>query len=274
MALGWMEDLRATCFGCHCAKELPDATDIVRITEMNLTFEAVYLLVTPLGGLKGIAGYHTSVMIRDEEYCFTPQGIVQSRHNLTHDLAGESMRKISIGSTAHSGASLVRNLDIFYRPGTYDILRKNCNSFSDCALFFLCRQRMWAGFRVVEQIGAFADASTQFVQTLSSGSYVPNGLANNFDLEDVIAYVKSLNIIDSFTQHSQGINNDVEFCQEVDGSSRILDEIVDVTSPGAGLELRMQSKLQVRATAESLKAADEEYQKILEGWEDEDGCSM
>ena len=29
-----------------------------------------------------------------------------------------------------------------FQGGSYDLLRKNCNSFSDCAVFYLLRQRI------------------------------------------------------------------------------------------------------------------------------------
>merc|ERR1712083_774945 len=59
----------------------------------------------------------------------------------------------------------------------YDLLRKNCNSFSDCAIFYLLGKRIPKQFRAMEQMG----------QSMASmvPDYTPNKAADGFDVEDV-----------------------------------------------------------------------------------------
>ncbi|CAE7677233.1 spin [Symbiodinium pilosum] len=44
---------------------------------------------------------------------------------------------VYMGLTRISGDDLREQLGRFFKRGSYDLLRKNCNSFTDCALFFL-----------------------------------------------------------------------------------------------------------------------------------------
>merc|ERR1711971_647024 len=74
-------------------------------------------------------------------------------------------------------------LQRYFVSGTYDLLRKNCNSFSDCALFYLVHKRLPKKYRSMEQLGS---AFSGIVQGASGGQYTPNPKAADFDLEKVI----------------------------------------------------------------------------------------
>jgi len=84
-----------------------------------------------------------------------------------------------------------------FQPGTYDMLYKNCNSFTDCALFFLCEQRLWPGFRVAERVGAIAAETTCAVapsgiaRLLGGVEYEPNPHATDFVLSRVLEEIAS-----------------------------------------------------------------------------------
>lgn len=148
----------------------------------------VELAVSPLAGMKGAAGYHSSVLIQGEEYFFSPMGIIHSPNVSSHK-RNPHMQRLFIGLSRYSGNDLVEFFDSHFPPGHYDLLRKNCNSFSDCALYFLCEQRMDLKFRTVELFGRLADDHAGIIQSISGGEYLPNPQAVGFDLEAVIAEV-------------------------------------------------------------------------------------
>eukprot|EP00439_Symbiodinium_sp_Y106_P017688 s5256_g2.t1 len=75
-----------------------------------------------------------------------------------------------------------------FQPGSYDLLRKNCNTFTDCALYFLCGKRLDSLFRLlpkvdlvqdmrykaVETLACMADERTGILQSITRGEYSPN----------------------------------------------------------------------------------------------------
>jgi hypothetical protein len=146
---------------------------------------AVELAVSALAGLKGAAGYHTSIVLDGEEYVFTPMGITRWDTVLSHKKNPE-MQRIAVGMTKYSGIDLIEFLDSWFPPGHYDLLRKNCNSFTDCALYFLCEVRLDPGFRQMERLGKLADDHYGFVQSISGGEYQPNPAAVDFEVERII----------------------------------------------------------------------------------------
>eukprot|EP00929_Paragymnodinium_shiwhaense_P007570 TRINITY_DN111487_c0_g1_i1.p1 TRINITY_DN111487_c0_g1~~TRINITY_DN111487_c0_g1_i1.p1 ORF type:complete len:532 (+),score=93.35 TRINITY_DN111487_c0_g1_i1:97-1596(+) len=148
---------------------------------------SVQLAVSPLGGMPGVSAYHTSVLLGGAEYFFSDQGIGSGRGTASHvgSPGRESaVRIIDMGTTAKSGGELMEVLERHFQPGTYDLLRKNCNSFSDCALFLLVRRRLDPTYRALERLGA---GQAGLLQAFSGGRYMPNTRAATFDLDQVIA---------------------------------------------------------------------------------------
>jgi len=180
------------CDGCGCC----DATDAVKtrsgpaLRTLRTPGCEVELAVSALGGLGGFAGYHTSVLVAGEEYYFCHGGICCNSKVVSHE-DRQKVRRIFIGLSQRTGSDLIRFLSAHFRPHSYDLLRKNCNSFTDCALFYLCEQRLDAGFRVMEQLGRVADEHTGLVQRASMGDYCPNRRAADFNVEDVILAIES-----------------------------------------------------------------------------------
>eukprot|EP00913_Durusdinium_trenchii_P035478 g33202.t1 len=81
-------------------------------------------------------------------------------------------------------------LEPLFQPGTYDMLRKNCNSFSDCALFCLLGKRLDDKYRTLERVGAFVDDLTGLVSVLSGCKYTPNPKAKDFNLVNVLHQIE------------------------------------------------------------------------------------
>lgn len=151
----------------------------------------VELAVSPISSLGGFVGYHTSVLVGGIEFFFTPDGIrgVVADAMLGHKTSSGGshlstpMRKV-IGNTNLTGRDLVSFLHPHFMSGTYDVLRKNCNSFSDCALYFLCGTRLERRYRAMEKL-----CPKRLASVLSLRKYVPTEAASGFDVESVIATI-------------------------------------------------------------------------------------
>merc|ERR1712107_133842 len=93
------------------------------------------------------------------------------------------------GYSRNSGHQMVMALRNEFSPGTYDLLRKNCNTFSDCALFYLVGQRMQDEHRALEKLGNTLNKYTNIVSSIFSG-YEPNPKADNFQTMGVIDHIQ------------------------------------------------------------------------------------
>lgn len=185
--LDWLEDFllapcAGPCFNCHAGKVQKSQPLRSLKSAGSVTVE---LAVSPIGGLRGFGGYHTSVLIAGEEYYFSPSGIHCCTKVYSHP---EEVMRIFIGHSSVSGAELLSFLGDQFKEGSYDLLRKNyrSNAFTDCALYFLCEQRLDLRYRAVEKLAWMADDRTGILQSLSNGEYSPNPLAEDFDLEAIL----------------------------------------------------------------------------------------
>lgn len=88
-----------------------------------------------------------------------------------------------MGLTNRSPHKMYEKLTKYFNAGSYDVLRKNCNSFSDCALAYLFdndpKMRLPSQFCTMEGIGA------KFAAKFNT-EYKPNPKADDFDKEKVI----------------------------------------------------------------------------------------
>mmetsp|Transcript_93538 Transcript_93538/g.260449 ORF Transcript_93538/g.260449 Transcript_93538/m.260449 type:complete len:245 (-) Transcript_93538:88-822(-) len=147
----------------------------------------VELAVSMLGGIPGATAYHSSVVVNGEEFFFSDAGITSAQNLFSHKnekMPNNVPQVFDMGFSHYSGSQLKAALDKHFLPGTYDLLRKNCNSFSDCALFYLLHKRLDKKYRSLEQLGASAAG---LVQSASGGQYAPNPKAADFDLEKLVA---------------------------------------------------------------------------------------
>eukprot|EP00931_Biecheleriopsis_adriatica_P097688 TRINITY_DN71504_c0_g1_i1.p1 TRINITY_DN71504_c0_g1~~TRINITY_DN71504_c0_g1_i1.p1 ORF type:complete len:263 (+),score=50.81 TRINITY_DN71504_c0_g1_i1:35-823(+) len=184
MALQKLADrLFAPCFDC-CGEEKGRLKG-PRLPKMHArgTEVEVELAVSPLAGMRGAAGYHTSVLLGGEEFYFGPFGI-SCNYKLSSHGSGEVTR-MTVGYSDLTGKEILASLSDDFSPGSYDLLRKNCNAFTDAALCLLCCKRLDPGFTAVETLGQMA-ASAGLLRTLTLGAYTPNEKADGFDLEAVI----------------------------------------------------------------------------------------
>merc|ERR1712039_1105443 len=110
---------------------------------------------------------------------------------------------IEMGRTQSDGRQLVQMLHPFFKKGTYDLFYKNCNTFTDAALYFLTQTRLDSRFTRIERlITATNPVSTSLINRLfraflenSTGTvvdvdiYVTNPESQDFVIEDVIGWI-------------------------------------------------------------------------------------
>eukprot|EP00747_Dinoflagellata_sp_TGD_P165938 gnl/TRDRNA2_/TRDRNA2_187990_c0_seq1.p1 gnl/TRDRNA2_/TRDRNA2_187990_c0~~gnl/TRDRNA2_/TRDRNA2_187990_c0_seq1.p1 ORF type:complete len:281 (+),score=52.49 gnl/TRDRNA2_/TRDRNA2_187990_c0_seq1:96-845(+) len=143
----------------------------------------VQIAVSVLGGMPGATAYHSSIVVNDEEYFFSDGGIASTKGLQSHknpQNPNSVPEVIDMGFSRYSGTSLKNALEKHFLPGTYDLLRKNCNSFTDTALFYLLHQRIDKKYRSLELLGA---KYPNLVTQVSGGQYTPNPKAADFDVE-------------------------------------------------------------------------------------------
>merc|ERR1712157_163322 len=92
----------------------------------------VQLAVSDLGGMSGCRAHHTSIFIGEDELSFSEAGIDILRGGGSH--GDRPSKQFAMGTAQRSAQQLRDELSSHFLPGTYDLLRKNCNSFSDAAL--------------------------------------------------------------------------------------------------------------------------------------------
>eukprot|EP00434_Breviolum_minutum_P041529 symbB.v1.2.036942.t2/scaffold5335.1/size28330/5 len=117
----------------------------------------VQLAVSVLGGVPGATAYHSSVIVNGHEFFFSDGGIASSGNLMSHknpQMPDSKPEVIDMGMSPYTGSQMQAALERYFISGTYDLLRKNCNSFSDCALFYLLHKRIDKKYRQMEKLGA------------------------------------------------------------------------------------------------------------------------
>lgn len=145
-------------------------------------FNKVELAATELFSVKVFTAYHTSVLVNGEEFFFSDSGIFTDRQLNSHQQ--KPSERIPLGYSEKTGSQLLQALRPHFRPGTYDLVRKNCNSFSDSAVFFLLGTRLERRFTALERLG---QANTDMLSQVTKGMYMPNAAAENFSVETVLS---------------------------------------------------------------------------------------
>lgn len=152
------------------------ATHKVSIGATPLNSDAVH---------SALVAYHTSISIDDDEIVFDSKGLTVYRHFASHQGTLDSTLKLSgptmvreVGITDISVEELMKVTRPHFQPGSYDVLRKNCNSFVDCALGFLLGGKLEAKFSSLERLGLFAESNFGLAGMLIG--YTPNPKAATF----------------------------------------------------------------------------------------------
>ncbi|CAK0844183.1 unnamed protein product [Prorocentrum cordatum] len=137
----------------------------------------------------GLQAFHTSVLVDGLEYCFGPSGVSVSKGCGSHrQFVSSPPTVLAMGYSRISGDEMRRALSPLFRAGSYDLLRKNCNAFSDCALYYLLGARLAWRYRGLDQIGAALGGQRSglaqgILRAAVGGAYVPNPAAAGFSLD-------------------------------------------------------------------------------------------
>mmetsp|Transcript_87134 Transcript_87134/g.164295 ORF Transcript_87134/g.164295 Transcript_87134/m.164295 type:complete len:309 (+) Transcript_87134:53-979(+) len=162
-------------------------TTLTEAGNLGLATNKVELAASELFSLRLFTAYHTSILVNGEEFFFSDSGIFSDRALISHQ--GTPSERMELGYSTKTGAQLLQALQPYFRPGTYDLVRKNCNSFSDCAGYYLLGKRLERRFSALEKIG---QANTELLKQVTKGAYMPNAAAADFQAETVIASLDKL----------------------------------------------------------------------------------
>ncbi|CAK9017125.1 Protein spinster, partial [Durusdinium trenchii] len=189
-ALGWCGRTKGHC---RCATCIDYRKECAALQTLYTAGHKVELAATKLGpGFPGFQAYHTSVKVDDMEYSFSGEGIVVQRGLPSHMRLPDTPEVVYVGLTSLSGDVMQKHLTGFFKRGSYDLLRKNCNSFSDCALYFLLDMRLDPSYKGLEQLGHMADRQAGIVQAVTEGNYRPNPNADTFSVAATIEAINKL----------------------------------------------------------------------------------
>lgn len=185
----------------------------------------VSLAATELFSVVGCSAYHTSIILDDMELFFDGGGIVLADAFFSHQWSqgvrsrsaseAKATEVVELGKTEWEVNFAIDILGPFFQEGSYDVLRKNCNAFSDAALYLFSKTRLDPRFNRMERwVLALEPISTDIIRrvlkppedcksdsssdplpdkatppeqaSLVGPRYEPNPLARDFNLEDVI----------------------------------------------------------------------------------------
>jgi len=158
--------------------------------------EGVKLVVTPIGPKtlpKKFQPYHTSVMVGDKEFSFGLSGICLCRGPQSHQCLPRSSetRTIDKGAAGDIDCYLLRRvLRPHYHQDSYDLLKKNCNNFSDVLLGILVDERLPKEYRFLEDLANNVDKNMFGIVRKLSANYVQNPLAAEYSSNDLILELK------------------------------------------------------------------------------------
>lgn len=157
------------------------------IEASSSAFNKVELAASELLNLTFATAYHTSVLVNGEEFFFSDSGIFTDRALNSHQC--QPSERIDLGFSEKTGSQLLRALQPYFKSGTYDLVRKNCNSFSDCAIYYLLGRRLERRFCALEKLG---HANADLLSQVTKGMYMPNPLVDDFQVDTVFASLDKL----------------------------------------------------------------------------------
>jgi len=177
--------------------------------------DEVQVAATPILEVAGMVAYHTSIILGSREYYFDIDGITAAPALWSHvagpgacgiDFAGNT-EVVTAGRSVLGEAALLQHLGNFFLQGSYDVLLKNCNSFTDSALYLLTRTRLNSRYTRLERfIAGTRPVSTMIIAAMLRNSmspgemqtiglpqeYEPNPSCAGFSIENIIKHCDAL----------------------------------------------------------------------------------
>lgn len=215
----------------------------------------VYLAATEIIRVAGMRGYHTSVIVDSHEYFFDSIGILEApplfSHTLEQQAEGQSQASASdedgevsdgpvkkrntvvtpMGYSSQSGRQLVAALQQHFERGTYDVFYKNCNTFTDCALYYLTKTRLPGSYTRIERlvtatktvsIGLLNVIFKTYLENatgveVEGDIYTPNPLSSDFSVDGLIRQLEG----ESDSESSSSTDGDEESDEEPSLATRL-----------------------------------------------------
>mmetsp|Transcript_40094 Transcript_40094/g.95787 ORF Transcript_40094/g.95787 Transcript_40094/m.95787 type:complete len:208 (-) Transcript_40094:85-708(-) len=142
-------------------------------------------------GSEPLDAFHTSLVVGEVEYSFSGQGIRATRPLMSHSMLKRETDVQLMGHTSMSPHQMVSYLSPMFQPGTYDLLCKNCNSFSDCALYLMLNKRLDGKYSRMEKMGKTGQKRIGLMSALRliGMNYQANPLSTHFQVEDVLSKI-------------------------------------------------------------------------------------
>lgn len=196
-SIAWTTDLLSTNF-FTCSSKAMGASESVPVPTLFGGPSPVKLAATVLfhmpsaakmRGAEPFDAFHTSIVLGEVEYAFSGQGIRATRPLVSHAMLNRNTEVRLIGHTNFSASQMLSFLNQFFQPGTYDLICKNCNSFSDCALYLLLGQRLEAKYSRMEKTGKAGQKRIGLMSALRliGMNYKANPASQNFQVDEVLA---------------------------------------------------------------------------------------
>jgi hypothetical protein len=134
--------------------------------------------------------FHSSIILGGVEHVFDGAGVHSLRPLQSHRHISQQPKVLNIGHTVAQPSHMLAALRPHFEPGSYDQLRKNCNSFTDCALFYLLGKRLDPHFRRVEKLAEAGQKTVHLMdalRVLGVRNYQENPRAKGFDVDDIVS---------------------------------------------------------------------------------------
>eukprot|EP00928_Gymnodinium_smaydae_P047139 TRINITY_DN31445_c0_g1_i2.p1 TRINITY_DN31445_c0_g1~~TRINITY_DN31445_c0_g1_i2.p1 ORF type:complete len:306 (-),score=15.02 TRINITY_DN31445_c0_g1_i2:32-949(-) len=125
--------------------------------------------------------YHSSVMVGREELAFNFAGVWLNCGPASHGGQTPTCRKL--GSTTLTAMQVKAATDGLFRQGSYDMLRKNCNTYATVAIKWLVGYDVEPEYRAIEGLGHAVG--------LSGALFNKNPAADSFDLDRVMRWAQN-----------------------------------------------------------------------------------
>eukprot|EP00928_Gymnodinium_smaydae_P029429 TRINITY_DN22169_c0_g1_i2.p1 TRINITY_DN22169_c0_g1~~TRINITY_DN22169_c0_g1_i2.p1 ORF type:complete len:344 (-),score=16.27 TRINITY_DN22169_c0_g1_i2:92-1060(-) len=138
--------------------------------------EVLHCTSNVFGGL----AYHSSVMVGRDELAFNFAGVWLNCGAVSHGAQRHHCR--SVGFTSQTALQAKYATINRFRPGSYDMLRKNCNSYATVAIAWLTGYEVEPRYRAIEGVGQMVNFSGALFQR--------NPSADEFSLDRAVAWAQ------------------------------------------------------------------------------------
>lgn len=155
-----------------------------------------------LRGSEPLDAYHTSVIVGQTEFCFAGAGILSAWPMASHAQFKKETKTDDLGITSMHALYMTQALSQYFQADTYDLILKNCNSFTDCAVYMLLGKRLDKKYNRLERLARTGQKTFNLMGALrlTGMNYKENPAAKSFKVEDVI---KQINVLAGQSAHEE-----------------------------------------------------------------------